>query len=562
MASAIRPKESDYLEVFQEVTRLINMVHDPQQVMDLVVRRLPELLEVDAATIRLLDAGTNSFVLGAAHGVSAEYLSRSTIDSSEVMATLRDGRPIARTDLEKDCDHDSCALISREGVKSAMSLPILFQDQVIGLMRLLTKERREFSPAEIAFAMSLAKQVGMAIANGRLFKDMENQVIFFRELREISRLVNSTLDLDRILTAIVDKLPGIMKVQGCTIRLRHPATNRLELVAASGLSEEYLNRGSISGEDSIFKVLKGEPVAVYDAATDPRVEYHEEIQREGIKSILVVPIKNEEKIIGVLRLLTTTPHFFSTAEINFAVAVAEEGGNAIEKARTYRQITLLFNQIEEQEHFLQTILDSLWLQLLVVDAEGRIILANKQFLEQTDSKEVDTLGLFYHKVSPWKSAQTPDCPVKAVLSHGEPITVSEQLESGGELKWYERHLAPMRTSDTKVSFVIEVVRDITHQRQLEQEKMERMKLQGVIEMAGTAAHELNTPLFAALGTAQLLRDDLTSRELIDDIDMIIRNMKKMADLTRQMTAATGFESRDYVGTTKIIELQSKNGTKE
>ncbi len=561
MASAIRPKESDYLEVFQEVTRLISMVHDPQQVMDLVVRRLPELLEVDAATIRLLDVGTNSFVLGAAHGVSAEYLSRSTIDSSEVMATLRDGRPIARTDLEKDCDHDSCALISREGVKSAMSLPILFQEQVIGLMRLLTKERRQFSPSEIAFAMSLAKQVGMAIANGRLFKDMENQVIFFRELREISKLVNSTLDLDRILTTIVEKLPGIMKVQGCTIRLKHPATNRLELMAASGLSEEYLNRGSISGEDSIFKVLKGEPVAVYDAATDSRVEYHEEIQREGIKSILVVPIKNEEKIIGVLRLLTTTPHFFSAAEINFAVAVAEEGGNAIEKARTYRQITLLFNQIEEQEHFLQTILDSLWLQLLVVDAEGRIILANKQFLEQTESKEVEALGLFYRKVSPWKSAQTPDCPVKAVLSHGEPITVSEQLESGGELKWYERHLAPMRTNDSKVSFVIEVVRDITHQRQLEREKMERMKLQGVIEMAGTAAHELNTPLFAALGTAQLLRDDLTSQDRIDDIDMIIRNMQKMAELTRQMTAATGFESKEYVGSTKIVTLQNKNDTK-
>ncbi len=46
------------------------MVHDPQQVMDLVVRRLPELLEVDAATIRLLDNGTNTFVLGAACGVS------------------------------------------------------------------------------------------------------------------------------------------------------------------------------------------------------------------------------------------------------------------------------------------------------------------------------------------------------------------------------------------------------------------------------------------------------------------------------------------------------------
>ena len=73
------------------------MVHDPQQVMDLVVRRLPELLEVDAATIRLLDSGTNTFVLGAACGVSDEYLSRTTIDSNEVMSALMKGQPTART---------------------------------------------------------------------------------------------------------------------------------------------------------------------------------------------------------------------------------------------------------------------------------------------------------------------------------------------------------------------------------------------------------------------------------------------------------------------------------
>jgi PAS domain S-box-containing protein len=556
MVRKTQHKDRDYLDVFQEVTRLTSMVHDPQAVMDLVVRRLPGLLEVDAATIRLLDAGTNTFVLGAAHGVSAEYLSRNTIDSDEVMASLRNGLPIARTDIDKSCDHDSCALISREGVKSAMSLPILFKGEVIGLMRLLTKDTRHFSPSEITFAMSLAKQVGMAIAGARLFRDMEDQVIFFRELRQISRLVNSTLDLNTILATIVDMLPGIMKVKGCTIRLRHPATNRLELAAASGLSPEYLDRGSISGEDSIFRVLKGEPVAIYDAATDPRVDYHQEIQREGVKSILVVPIKNEREIIGVLRLLTVEHHFFTAAEINFAVAVAEEGGNAIEKARTYRQITLLFNQIEEQEQFLQTILDSLWLQLLVIDPEGRVIMANRHFLEKTGMKESDTLGLPYHRVAPWKSAKGPDCPAKAVLDGGKGMTVLDQLNVDGEPQWYERHLVPILKGDGKAGFVIEAVRDITHQKQLEQEKMERMKLQGVIEMAGTAAHELNSPLFAALGTAQLLRDDLPSQELIADLDTIIRNMQKMADLTRQMTAATGFESRDYVGNTRIVALQS------
>ena len=106
-----------------------------------------------------------------------------------------------------------------------------------------------------------------------------------------------------------------------------------------------------------------------------------------------------------------------------------------------------------------------------------------------------------------------------------------------------------------MEFVIEVIRDITLQRQLNEEHMARMKLQGVLEMAGAAAHNLNSPLFAALGTAQLMMDDLESDELKEDMDTIIRNMKEMAKLTKKMTTMTGFESKEYVGDTKIVELK-------
>ena len=559
MSQRENQKEGDYLEVFQAVTRLISSVHDPQQVMDLVVQRLPDLLEVDAATIRLLDSTTDSFVLGAAWGVSDEYLSRTTIDSKEVMAALKEGRPMAKKDLDLACDHDSCQYISKEGIKSAMSLPILFKDQVIGILRLLTKNSREFTDKELNFALSLAEQVGMALSNGRMFQEMENQVKFLSELREISRIVNSTLDLDEILSAIVGKLPTTLQVKGCTVRLLHPATNRLELAAASGLSERYLSRGSISREDSIFSVLKGEPVAVYDATTDSRVNYHEDIRREGIKSILVVPIKNGPEIIGVLRLLSDEPHFFSASETNFAVTVADEGGIAIQKARTYRKITLLFNQIEEHERFLQTILDSLWLQLLVVNRDKRVIMVNSKFLETTGSRESEVLGQRYQKAVLWKKTEPDACPINAVLTNGQPVTVSECLESNSDTTpplCFERHFAPILDEDGQVEFIIEAVRDITSEKLLKQEQMEKMKLQGVVEMAGTAAHELNSPLFAALGTAQLLRDDLDSAELIEEMDVIIRNMKKMAELTREMTTVTGFEAREYVGDTKIVKLKS------
>ncbi|MFT5701429.1 MAG: two-component system NtrC family sensor kinase [Desulforhopalus sp.] len=553
-------KHSDYLEVFQDVTRLISSLHDPQQVMDLVVKRLPQLLEVDAATIRLLDVGTDSFVLGAANGVSEQYLSRSTIDSREVMDALKKGRPIAKKDIDLNCDHDSCVFVSREGVKSAMSLPIIFNNEVIGLLRLLTKDSREFAESEIAFAMSLAEQVGMAITNSRLFQELEVQVKFLSELREISRLVNSTLNLDDILKIIVDKLPPIFKVKGCTVRLLHPATNRLELVAASGLSQTYLDRGSISRENAFFKAVSGEPVAIYDAENDQRVDYHDAIHEEGIKSILVVPIKNGTEIIGILRLLTAEPRSFTQSEINFTLTVAEEGGNAIQKARTYRKITLLFEQIEEHERFLQTILDSLWIQLLVVAPDNRVIMANKFFLETRDFEENDVLGEFYNNVVPWHRTDLLTCPIHQVFVEKKALAVLDHLEdhttSEGS-KWYERHLTPIYGAEGEVDFVIEAVRDITDQQLLEQEKMERMKLEGVVEMAGTAAHELNSPLFAALGTAQLLRDDLTSSEAIEEMDMIIRNMKKMGELTREMTDVTGFESRDYVGDTKIMSLKSR-----
>ncbi len=551
-------KERDYLEVFQAVTRLISSVHDPQQVMDLVVQCLPELLEVDAATIRLLDKPTGKFVLGAACGVSQEYLSRATIDSKEVMDALMQGQPMAITCIDQLRDQNICQYLAKEGIKSVVSLPILYKDQVAGILRLLTKDSREFYEQEINFALSLAEQVGVALANGRMFQEMENQVQFLSELRDISRLVNSTLDLDEILTAIVEKLLSILKVKGCTIRLLHPATNRLELVAASGLSKTYLERGSISREDSIFRVLKGQPVAIYDAVNDSMVDYHEDIRREGIKSILAVPIKNGPEIIGVLRLLTDEPHFFTAAETHFAITVAEEGGNAIQKARTYRKITLLFNQIEEQERFLQTILDSLWLQLLVVDPEKRVIMANKKFLETADFSESEVLGQFYQKVVPWRKTED-DCPINKVLIGKAPIIVLDCLknkENANRSLWYERYLAPIHGENGEVDFVIEAVRDITSEKLLAKEQMEKMKLRGVIEMAGTAAHELNTPLFAALGTAQLLRDDLLTEETIEEMDTIIRNMKKMAELTREMTSVTGFEAAEYVGETKIVKLKS------
>ncbi len=547
-------KQYKFLQVYQEVTSLISNVHDPQLVMDLVVNRLPELLEVDAATIRLLDQATDNFVLGSACGVSDEYLSRTVIDTQEVMNALMEGKPTARKDIDINCEHESCAFISNEGVKSAMSLPILFKGEVTGLLRLLTKKPRDFSEDEINFAMSLAEQVGVTIANSNLFQEMENQVAFFEALLEISKLVNSTLHLDDILSLVVSKLPSICNVEGCTIRLLNTSTNRLELVAHSGVSTEYLHRGSVQQEYAFLKAIEGNPVAIYDAVNDSRVGFHDEIKKEGIRSILAVPIKNEQETIGVLRLLTTQHKVFSANDINFAVAVAQESGNAIDKARLYRKITLLFNQIEEHERFLQTILDSYWAELLVIDRSGRLILANKLFLTHHNYLENEVLGQLYNEIVPWHDDSS--CLISDVFTTGKPNTAVQQYGVEKSEKWLEHHQLPIFNDDGDVEFVIESVHDITEKALFEREQLSKIKLEGVVEMAGAAAHEINTPLFTAMGTAQLLVDDLESQTVKDEVEVIIANMKKISELTQKMTEVTGYSSTEYVGETRMFDLNA------
>ncbi|HID70493.1 MAG TPA: GAF domain-containing protein [Desulfobacterales bacterium] len=548
-------QEQKYLKVFQKITKLTSMVLDHQQVMDTIVRTLPDLMAVDAATIRLLDAETSQFVMGSAHGLSAEYLSRISIDTDETMEMILSGYPVAKTDADQEVGHRDQELVQSEGVKSVLTLPILFQDSIIGMLRLLTRNKRVFTADEISFSMALAEQVGIAISNGRMFKEMENQVDFMKEVQEISTLVNSSLELSDVLDTIVERLPHSLGCKGCTIRLLKPQTNQLELVASHGLSETYLKRGRVENEKNVEAALSGSPVSIYNVSRDDRIYYKENMEEEGIKSLLSVPIKAGKEVIGVLRILSEVPRCFSSSEINFAVTAAEVGGVAILNAKTYQQITLLFNQIEENERFLANILDCIRPQLLVVDKEKHLILANKILQKEMNRSEKDLLGIDYDDLWKDQECDAKNCPVNRVLSTGKSAAFTHKITQEDGTFWYERTASPMVGSDGEVEFVIEVIRDITAKRQLEEEQLERVKLQGVIELAGTVAHEINSPLFAAIGTAQLLEEDLEKQEFRDDVVTIIRNLKEIGVLTKKMTTMTGFESRDYVGDTKIVQIK-------
>jgi signal transduction protein with GAF and PtsI domain len=159
--------------------------------------------------------------------------------------------------------------------------------------------------------------------------------IYWRSFQGIAKALSSHLGVNQVLETIVREITQSMNLKGASIRLVNPKTNTLELAASVGLSEKYLQKGPVDLDKSVAEALTGRPVAIFDAANDPRMQYPEEAKEEGIASMVAIPMMFRGKVTGVMRLTTAEPREFTLDEVDFASAVAELGAQLVSNARVF-----------------------------------------------------------------------------------------------------------------------------------------------------------------------------------------------------------------------------------
>jgi GAF domain-containing protein len=331
-------RDANFLDLFVNVTKTITSSLDPDDVFRLITQEIPQIVDVDAATIRLLDKAGKKLELRAAYGLSEAYLNRGTIDTEESIFKALRGEPITIDNARQDSRILYPEATRKEGIVTILAVPIPIRGKIYGILRLLTKKPRHYQQDEINFVSAIGEQCGIAIENARIFKEQQIQLDYFKAVHEIGKKINATYALDEILDLIVTRLPAVMHLKAATIRLIEETKGKLELKAAYGLSQTYLERGPLDDELATYYIKQGEPVAIRDARKDIHTLYHEEAKTEGISSILGVPITVQGEIIGILRLLTEEIRYFTDVDINFAMAVAEQGGVAIQRALDYSKI--------------------------------------------------------------------------------------------------------------------------------------------------------------------------------------------------------------------------------
>jgi signal transduction histidine kinase len=161
-----------------------------------------------------------------------------------------------------------------------------------------------------------------------------------QSLYDIAKAVTSTLNFTEVLNTVAQLATKAMNAKACSIRLLDEEKRHLRIGAAHGLSQEYLAKGPVDLDKSLVDrgALRGKPVAVLDVTKDPGFQYPEEARKEGIRSVLCVPLIVRETTIGVLRLYTGEIHRFTDEEIEFLSTLASQGAVAIGNARTYQRL--------------------------------------------------------------------------------------------------------------------------------------------------------------------------------------------------------------------------------
>jgi GAF domain-containing protein len=164
-------------------------------------------------------------------------------------------------------------------------------------------------------------------------KIMKKQVINYETLLKVTASISHSKDPEEVALMTVESIKTALGAKGCSLFLINRKTNELEVAASFGLSNEYIRKGPLSALRSIAQALDEGPVAIYDVMDDPRIQYPQEARKEGIASLLSVPIVVGGHLIGAMRVYTSEPWEFTLEDVNFVHALAQIAGMAINMAR-------------------------------------------------------------------------------------------------------------------------------------------------------------------------------------------------------------------------------------
>jgi GAF domain-containing protein len=258
-----------------------------------------------------------------------------------------------------------------EKIRTILGVPILKSEELFGVIMLFHLEVKPFTDKQIALVETFADQAAIAIENVRLLDvlrertgELGRSVEELQALRDVSQAVNSTLDLETVLSTIVGKAVQLSGTDAGAIYVFDELEQGFHLRATYGMAKELiesLTQRHIGLDDpNILSVIsEREPVQAPDLREEPFTELNELTLRAGYRARLVAPLSRGEDIIGLLVIRRKRPGNFDKNVIALLKTFAAQSVLAIQNARLFESVETRTRELAASLEELRTAQDRL-----------------------------------------------------------------------------------------------------------------------------------------------------------------------------------------------------------
>ncbi len=356
------------VQLLHEIATALTAAASLEEMLEFIARTAIRVTETDSASIYVLDETKGELILRATHEAPTGLIGRLRIKLGEGITgwVARERQPVV---LDKEAYNDPrfkyLPELKDENYQSFLSIPMLVKNEVIGVLNVKTRQPHKYNPKQIRLLSAIGAQAAAAIDGARLQEGISTRQTQLSAISEVSKTITSNLYLEEILHLIVAMTAKTMSFRICSIMLLDEEKGELVIKATQSRSHDYVKKPNLKVGESVAgrAVQDGQVLTILDVKQAPDYRFPDIAEREGLCSLICVPLRVKDRTIGVLNCYTSRPHVFSQAEVDLLTTLANHAAISIENAKLMVRSAIIQEMHHRVKNSLQTVASLLRLQM-------------------------------------------------------------------------------------------------------------------------------------------------------------------------------------------------------
>lgn len=342
---------TEELEALRRVGEATGSAFDLEEILKVTAEVAIRVTATDSCQVYLYDRVHDDLVLRAADTTGQEMIGKIRLKLGEGVTgwAARQRKHVAVVrGAKRDHRFKFFQELKEDSFESILSVPLVFNNELIGVVNVRTLAPREYTKSEVRLLSSIASQVAGAIVKARRTRQLERAASHLHNLSEVSQAITSNMYIDEMLRMFVEMVARTMGFSVCTVMLLDHERKKLSIKATQSDRAEYTDKPSLEVGDSVAgqAVIENRVITVRDVRQHPNYKFADVAAQVGLCSMAAVPLVFKGEVMGVLNCYTSKPHEFNQEELATLQALGVQAALAIQATK----LTVRSAVIQEMHH--------------------------------------------------------------------------------------------------------------------------------------------------------------------------------------------------------------------